>query len=100
MTNSIAIIDEDIRGWADENMEYLKSKYSGVLKAGKNGDLPLLVSDPLIASYCKSEKCDLFTGDKKSYTHYFDSDVHTIQISKFEYGKERKKPIFLIRIID
>jgi len=73
VTDRIAVIDEDSRGCAIENSRDLKNGYSRVLTAGKNGDLPELSSDPLIASYCKENKCDLFTADKRSYTNYFDS---------------------------
>ena len=99
MNNRIAVIDEDIRGWAKKHEGELRETYSDLLKAGKNGDLPELSSDPLIASYCKRKKCDLFTADKKSYTHYFGSDKCPIQI--MEYGSEESgKKIFLIQVLE
>jgi hypothetical protein len=100
VSSHTAVIDEDIRGWADEHDEDLKRHYSSILTAGQNGDLPELSSDPLIAAYCKKEKCDLFTGDKKFYIDYFDTDVQTIQITDYGFWETGKKPIFLITMIE
>jgi hypothetical protein len=100
VSSHTAVIDEDIRGWADEHNEDLKKIYSSILKAGQNGDLPQLSSDQLIASYCKKERCDLFTADKKFYTDYFDSAVQTIQITDYDFWKTGKKPVFLIRMLE
>lgn len=63
-----------------------------------NGDLPELSSDPLIASYCKQKKYDLFTADKKSYTHYFSSDKCPIKISEYEVEQSGGKKIYLIQV--
>lgn len=100
VNNRIAVIDEDIRGWAKKHEEELRGTYSDLLKAGKNGDLPELSSDPLIASYCKHKKFDLFTADKKSYTHYFSSDKCPIQIREYGFEESGKKTIFLIQVLD
>ena len=93
----IAVIDEDIRGWVDEHMEELKKRYVEIKKAGINGDLPELTTDQLIAAYCKSNNCDLFTADKKSYTSYFDSTLRVVEISEYARWETGKKSIFLIK---
>jgi hypothetical protein len=51
MNERTAVIDEDIRSWAEEHKEESKAHYSEILKAGKNGDLPELTRDSLIASF-------------------------------------------------
>ncbi|TLY01647.1 MAG: hypothetical protein E6K92_07850 [Thaumarchaeota archaeon] len=94
-----ALIDEDIRGWfINDNRAHLEA-YGATYTAGKNGDLPWLDSDDKIATFCKENNCDLFTSDKKSYTNYFDAKIQTIQITKYAFWRDGKRPIFMIRII-
>jgi hypothetical protein len=98
---STAVIDEDIRGWVMNDNRGRLAGYEKILYAGKNGDLPWLDSDGKIGSFCRENDCDLFTSDKKSYTHYFDdNEIHTIQITKHAFWRDGKKPIFMIRIVN
>ena len=94
-----AVVDEDIRGWLQIDNRGRLEGYDQTLTAGINGDLPRLDSDEKIATFCKENGCDLFTSDKKSYTNYFDAKIHTIQITRYAFWREGKRPIFMIRII-
>lgn len=95
-----AVIDEDIRGWVMNDNRGNLTGYEKILYVGKNGDLPWLDSDGKVASFCKENDYDLFTSDKKSYTHYFDdNEIHTIQITRHAFWRDGKKPIFMLRIV-
>jgi hypothetical protein len=94
-----AIIDEDIRGWFTLDARGSLEGYDKASTAGMNGDIPWLDSDGKIATFCKENNCDLFTSDKQSYTEYFDSNIQTIQITRYAYWREGKRPIFMIRVI-
>ena len=94
-----ALIDEDIGGWFTTDNRGTLNGYEKAYTVGINGDLPWLDSDEKIAAFCKGNNCDLFTSDEKSYTNYFDAKIHTIQITKYAFWRDGKKPIFMIRII-
>jgi hypothetical protein len=95
-----AVIDEEIHGWVMNDNRGSLAGYEKVIYAGKNGDFNWLDSDGKLATFCKENDYDLFTSDRKSYTHYFDdNEIRTIQITKHAVWRDGKKPIFLIRII-
>jgi hypothetical protein len=55
--------------------------------------------DTIIASYCKTNNCDLLTGDLKAYQYYFDIGVATVQISRYAWiGGRTDKAVFLVQI--
>src|SRR5947208_15240292 len=96
---SVVLFASDIRGWFINYTRVRIEGYGATSTAGKNGDLPWLDSDDKIATFCKENNCDLFTSDKKSYTNYFDAKIQTIQITKYAFWRDGKRPIFMIRII-
>ncbi len=95
-----AVIDEEIHGWVMNDNRGSLAGYEKVIYAGKNGDFSWLDSDGKLATFCKENDYDLFTSDKRSYTHYFDdNEIRAIQITKHAVWRDCKKPIFMIRII-
>ena len=96
-----AIIDKDILGWGNENKDEISKNYVEIIKVeGNDPPLPEGTSDPDIAKYCYDKNCDLFTGDKKFYTDFFENkNVESVLIKKYAYWKTGNKPIFLIKIV-
>jgi len=94
------VIDKDILGWGSDQEGELLKQYKKVLYVGKDPDLPQRSFDDEVASYCKNNNCDLLTGDGKAYTHCFEAEIKTIQITKYAWYKDGDRPIYLIRIID
>jgi len=94
-----ALIDEELSDWLVIDNRGRLAGYGKTFTTGKNGDLPWLDSDGKVATFCKENNCDLFTSDKKPYTNYFDAKIQSIQISRYSYWRDGKRPILLIRVI-
>ncbi len=95
------VIDHDILGWGNEHAEELLKQYQKVLKVGTEPGLERRKPDTVIASYCKTNNCDLLTGDVRGYQHYFDVGVSKVQISRYSWiGGTTDKAVFLIQIVD
>ncbi len=59
------------------------------------------MGDNVVAAYCKTNNCDLLTGDTTAYEEFFDVGVKTLQMERFDWVKGRvNKKIYLIRIVD
>src|ERR1700688_3998855 len=95
---SRVIIDHDILGWATQHAAELASQYFEVLQVGKNRELPEGISDVDIAQYCKENRCDLITGDKRSYTDFFKAGINRVSIIRRDVWKA-DKPIFQVEIL-
>ena len=95
------VIDKDILGWGIENHNDIKNSYQEIIKVeGKEPPLPEDTSDTDIANFCYEHNCELFTGDKKFYTDFFENkNVKTVQIKRYAFWETGNKPIFLIKIV-
>ncbi len=91
------VIDNDILGWGDEHVDELHGAYEGVHFVSRQDDLPASISDKQIAEFCKLNRCDLVTGDKRSYVDFFDAGIKSVVITRRDVWKATK-PIFLVRI--
>ena len=95
------VIDHDILGWGTEHTENLLKQYQKILKVGIETGLERRNPDTRVASYCKSNDCDLLTGDLKAYQYYFDVGVKTVQITRYDWiGGLTDKAVFLVQIVE
>lgn len=96
--NQTVVIDKDVLGNLDE--KELSKRWKKILKVGTATELPQRSFDEEIATYCREHDCDLLTGDKAAYTHYFRAKVKALQISEYTWLTRADKPVYLIQIID
>ncbi len=94
------VIDHDILGWGEEQEQELAKLYTKILKVGIDAELPQRSFDVKVASYCKNHDCDLLTGDKTAYMHYFDAGIKTIQMTRYAWYQDGDRPVYLIKIVD
>ncbi len=95
------VVDYDILGWGNEHEDELLKQYQKVLKVGTEPGLERRKPDTVIASYCKTNNCDLLTGDVRAYQYYFDVGVNMVQISRYSWiGGRTDKAVFLIQIVE
>jgi hypothetical protein len=97
--NNRVVIDKDILGWGEEHKEKLLKHYVDVLMVGDSPNLTQRSFDREVASYCKNNNCDLLTGDRTAYDHYFEAGVTTVQITAYDWYKSGDRRIYLIRIV-
>ncbi len=101
MNAKTVVIDYDILGWGNDHEEELRKRYEKIVKVGSEPGLERRKPDVVLASYCKKNDCDLLTGDLKAYQHYFDAEVKTVQISRYDWwGGGADKAVFLIQIVE
>ncbi|HZW85282.1 MAG TPA: hypothetical protein VFE91_05210 [Nitrososphaerales archaeon] len=94
------VIDHDILGWGDENAKQLLMKYDDMLQVGKHPDLPQRAFDDKVAAYCNTNGCDLMTGDAKSFTHFYEAGIKSVNIARYGWWIKGDRPIYLVKIID
>ncbi len=95
------VVENDVLWLAEERKDNLLARYGGVVKVGSNSALERRVGDNVVAAYCRTNNCDLLTGDTTVYDEFFDIGVKTLQIERFDWVKGRvDKKIYLIRIVD
>ncbi len=92
------VIDHDVLGWGDDHTNELLEKYKSIMQVGKHDDLSQRAFDEKVAGYCKSNDCDLMTGDAKSYTHFFEVGIKSVNVSKYSWWPEGDRPIYLVKI--
>ncbi len=93
------VVDYDILGWGNEHEDELLKQYQKVLKVGTEPGLERRKPDTVIASYCKTNNCDLLTGDVRAYQYYFNVGVNRVQISRYSWiGGRTDKAVFLIHL--
>ena len=96
----IAVIDHDILGWGNENIQKILESYESIKKVSEDEDLPRRSSDAKLGVYCKDHTCDFFTADARAYTYFFeDKRIHNVQISKFDWWETGDRPIYLVKIL-
>ncbi|WP_133936149.1 hypothetical protein [Candidatus Nitrosarchaeum limnium] len=94
------VIDEDIHGWSEENHDMLKP-YHTIIKVGDNPEsLKRGSPDEVVADYCNTNGCDLFTSDVGFYTDCIKVGIKTIQITNCGFWEKGQKQIFLVKIIE
>jgi len=95
------VIDHDILGWGKEHEQELLTTYNRVVMVGTELVLQRRKLDTFIAAYCKANNCDLLTGDVRAYENFFNSEVKTVQISRYAWiGGKTDKGVFLVQIIN
>ncbi len=95
------VVDYDILGWGNEHEDELLKQYQKVLKVGTEPGLERRKPDTVIASYCKTNNCDLLTEDVRAYQYYFGVGVNMVQISRYSWiGGRTDKAVFLIQIVE
>ena len=93
------VIDHDILGWGKDHEQELLKTYQRVVMVGTEPGLERRKPDTTIASYCKTNECDLLTGDLKAYQHFFDVGVSKVEISRYTWiGGRTDKAVFLVQI--
>ena len=95
-----AVIDMNILGWGDEHNSELLQQYEEILQVSKDPNLPSRMFDKTIASYCRDNDCDLFTSDRKAYTHYYKIGVRRVEISEYDWWYTGNRPVYLVKIIE
>ena len=101
MKADTVIIDHDILGWGNDHREELLKEYRHVTSVGSEPGLERRKGDDKVALHCKENNCDLLTGDRTAYEHYFDVGVKRIQISRYDWIQHpTDKAVYLIQIVE
>lgn len=96
---SKALVDEGKSDWALRNKDRLSGDYKETLCVGQGRAPPSGSSDSKIAEFCRKERCDLLTGDKKAYDSMLDiKGVKGVQISLYACEKPTDPRIYLVRM--
>jgi hypothetical protein len=94
------VLDHDILGWGNEHAKELLEKYESIIQVGKHADLPQRAFDDKVAAYCNLNHCDLMTGDAKSYTHFFEAGIKSVNVTKYAWWTKGDRPIYLVKIAE
>lgn len=77
------LVDYQIKGWAQRNVQKIRDAYSEILYVGDPGNPPAGGSDSALASFCEKNGCDLLTGDKRAYAPWLEQGTNEVRISLF-----------------
>ena len=91
------LIDQNIKFLTNDNHKHYLEKYDTVFEVGK--DLKQREYDEGLATFCKTNHCDLLTADNRAYTHFLSENINTVQISELFYDDKADRPIYLVEII-
>lgn len=87
------LIDYQIKGWAQRNVEKIRAGYSDILYVGDHPSSGS--SDSVLASFCAANGYDLLTSDKRAYVPWLEEQrVKEVRISLFDSGGQL---VYLVR---
>ena len=67
LMNDGVLIDYSLNGWAKESEDLVHEYYSKIHYILEESRLSEDSSDAELASFCKTEGCDMLTSDKRAY---------------------------------
>jgi hypothetical protein len=94
------VIDYNILGWGESHKEELLKQFGEVILVGKHPDLTRRSFDKELAAYCDSHDCALITADARAYTHFFETGIERVAISRIERWEVSDADLFMVEIMD
>jgi hypothetical protein len=98
MTSGV-VIDYNILGWGEKHRAELVRKFGNVILVGKHSDLSRRSFDKEVAAYCDLHDCALITADARAYTHFFESGIEKVEISRIERWDVSDADLFMVEIV-
>ena len=99
LMNDGVLIDYSLNGWAKENEDLIHEHYSKIRYIIEEPCLSEDSSDAELASFCKTEGCDMLTSDKRAYESWLEKRrTDEICISRFSKNVKAKQIVYRVRI--
>ncbi len=94
--NDRILVDYQIIGWAKRNEQKIHLSYKQILYVGTPPSPGRDSSDSRLASFCKSNDCDLLTSDQRAYLPFLtECNAGEVRISLFDTGSQN---VYLVKM--
>ncbi len=94
------LIDYQLKGWALRNESRIKENYSEIRYVGETPNPDASSSDSVLASFCKTNGCDMLTSDKKAYAPLLEEqNAGAVHIMIYDKDESAGRPVYRVRMV-